>query len=326
MPTKHKYSRFNYRRAIGTGIDDGSVSLEKALLDAHNRSPSVGDRTFTYSGGMTIEGAAFKVPDKDGGLLLHIAVYVLGQPTSTIGHNPSASESDTFEEEAPYGKDYLDGDVFVYVKENDAILCLSRIRETAALNYLSEILKCADYDHLASTLQLEKIANADKVAMINTEGVHAIELDCSLYDASVVAMENSGRLRGLLGGIADAYKAVVFEDDALADIDDRENLNVKLSLSFDGRAACSRVNKNIEGFGEAGEARLRESALMLLQDEPVSGYKIYTKLGNEITPEQLKVSKQYKVIMQGKSLQKASVWEKLLEYYSDLRYTGVLNE
>lgn len=100
-----KNKKFYYRRAKWDG--QGKHTLQKLLEDAHKQLDTVGKRTFEISTGAEIKGANFK---DDNGLYLQIASYVPGEATSIIDKDKAAKVSNVAAQNAPAGKDYLDGE------------------------------------------------------------------------------------------------------------------------------------------------------------------------------------------------------------------------
>ena len=97
---KKRNKRLYYCRAKWD--NQGQVSLEELLREAHVNLRTTGDRTFKSSSGGEIKGA--KVKDADDRLFFHIASYVPGEPTSTIGKDKSVASADITIEQAPEGK------------------------------------------------------------------------------------------------------------------------------------------------------------------------------------------------------------------------------
>lgn len=79
--------------------------------------------------------------------------------------------------------------------------------------------------------------------MVATEGVKSIELGASLYDASISEMNVSKRkasqkkIDELLKKAAELFEDMFAKDPNLKEIKEQENLNIKISLNFDGREA-----------------------------------------------------------------------------------------
>lgn len=318
-----------YRRAVWDFTKTGSQTLEDLMRAAHQPLVKVGSRTFDGRSGAEIRGADIK--DEDG-FFLHVASYIPDEPTSTIQGDAELSRSLTVPRSAPIGEHYLSGDVFVFIKGNDVVLCASGARETLATDYICHILLAANLSEVASTFGLEKVAKLSSIEMIRAEGVRSIMLHASLYEASRVHMESkSPTVSGLYGAIAKQLEAMFSADDQLSDISDKENLNMTLSLSFDRQEARSKYNKHDLEFGVAGKERLKRTAEQLvssLAEDDISdaGYTIITQLNNKITSDSILVSDSYQIKTNGKSLDVKHAWLVLKAYYGVLRENGVLRQ
>lgn len=180
-----KNKKFYYRRAKWD--NQGKRNIQKILEDAHKNLDTVGKRTFAIGSGVEIRGANFK---QDNGLYLQIVSYVPGEATSIIDKDKTAKVSNVTAQNAPVGKDFLDGDVFVYINGNHVILCPSGAREKAVETYIWHVLRACDNKDIAMTFELDKVAKASKLKMIRDEGVKEIDLDASLYEASMLHLGN----------------------------------------------------------------------------------------------------------------------------------------
>lgn len=330
---KQKHKKIYYRRAVW-GESGKSINIEKLLKDAHDLHTTVGSRTFEGNQGASIRGASFE-PHKDGGFFLQIAAYTPEQPTSTIDKSRSKKHSTISAESPPEGKNYLDGEVFVFVRKNHIILCPSGSRENIVESYFYKILKKAGHTDVAETLDLNKVAKTSKINMIQNEGVKEISLGASLYEASRDYIEskeidnNDPSIKGLIANFTEDVKRVFSKDKKLNEIDEKENLNVKITIKFDGNKA-KRKNNPID-YGVSGKKRLAKTSDMLIRefeedyDEDYS-FKIVTGANNTITPEEIRVSDKKFIKTHGKSLDKRDAWDKLLEYYNELDTTGVLKQ
>ena len=104
MAKDRKDKKLYYRRAIWE--KQGKVTLEALLNEAHETLTTVGHRTFqTFNG--EIKGA--RIHPSDNGLLMQIAAYVPGEPTSTIDKSKSVKAATIAAEPAPQGKDAPSG-------------------------------------------------------------------------------------------------------------------------------------------------------------------------------------------------------------------------
>jgi len=321
--TNFKNKKFYYRRAKWD--DQGKQSLETILIDAHTTLETVGKRTFDANSGAEIRGASFK---NDKGLYLQIASYVPGEATSIIDKSKRAKQSSVTAQTAPDGKDYLDGEVFVYVKENHVILCPSGVRETVVETYICHILSAVEKKEIARTFELDKVAKTNKLRMIKEEGVKEIDLNTSLYEASLIHMDkNKPKVSGWKKAMANQLSAVFSKDKDLKDITEKENLNVKVSIKVDGREA--RKNSKDPEFGKAGKKRLEKTAEQVIaefDEENENGFVIVTGAGNRITSDEIRVSDSFRIETLGKSLSKSATWTKLKEYHDRLDADGVFKQ
>lgn len=319
MRKKAKNKKLYYRRARWN--DQGKDTLEKLLKAAHDKLPTVGDRTFTSPINELI-GADFKAADK--GLFLHIASYVPDQPTSIIDKDKLVNSATITAEPAPIGKDFMDGDIFVLVKDNHVILCPSGVREGVATRYFEHVLNKLDQKLVASSLELDKVSNTSKLKMIQNEGVKELQLSSSLYQASIHRLDRQSATSKLFGSIRTQFKSVFSTDEKLKDINELENINITISLRFDGTEGRKK-HKNHE-FGVAGKERLKKTAEMILDEDYDEGFVIITGAGNTITADEVRVADSVAVKVYGKSLNCSDAWEKLAQYFSKLKDSGILSQ
>ncbi|USE70854.1 hypothetical protein CTT31_17690 [Pseudoalteromonas maricaloris] len=319
----YKNKKFYYRRARWD--KQGKKTLERVLIDAHKTLYTVGKRTFLASTGAEIRGASFK---DDKGLYLQIASYVPGEATSIIDKSKRAKQSNVTAQPAPDGKDYLDGEVFVYVKGNHVILCPSGVRESVVETYFWHVLRAVDEKVIAQTFELDKVAKTNKLRMIKDEGVKEIDLNTSLYEASLIHMDRSRpKVGDWKKALANQFSAVFSKDKDLKEITEKENLNVKVTIKFDGLEA--RKHSKDPEFGKSGKKRLERTAEQVIQafdEDEENGFIIVTGAGNRITSDEIRVSDSFRVETLGKSLNKNATWTKLKEYHDRLDSDGVFKQ
>lgn len=318
-----KNKKFYYRRAKWDNQNKGN--LQRILEDAHKELDTVGKRTFEVGSGAEIRGANFK---NDNGLYLQIASYVPGEATSTIDKDKTARVSNVEAQNAPTGKDFLDGDVFVYINGNHVILCPSGAREKAVETYIWHVLRACGNKDIAKTFELDKVAKASKLKMIRDEGVKEVDLDTSLYEASLLHLDKTTpKVSGIKKVVADQLIAIFGKDKDLNDIKEKENLNLKISLRFDGMEA--RRHSKEPHFGETGRKRLEKTAEQVISEfekDDENGFVIITGANNRITSEEIRVSDSFRVKTLGKSLSRESAWTRLKEYYDRLNADGVFKQ
>jgi hypothetical protein len=323
MAKDQKSKKLYYRRA--TWEKQGRRTLETLLNEVHETLATDGQRTFQTTGG-EIRGA--RVHPSDKGLLMQIAAYAPGEPTSTIAKNKGAKSSTITAEPAPQGKDYLDGEIFVLINGNHVILCPSGVRESLATNYFIHALTKVGETKIATTLDLDKVAKTSKLKMIQDEGVKEILLQSSLYEASILQLDTkTPSIGGFRVLIAQQMERIFAKDPDLHAISEFENLNISLSIRFDGKEGRKRHAD--PKFGTAGRARLIKASQRVLDehDEGDSeGFVIITGANNQITADEVRVADKVNIATLGKSLNHTDAWDKLTKYYEQLKGTGVLSQ
>jgi hypothetical protein len=330
--TSEKAKRLFYRRASWT--DQNKETLEKLLKISHDKFKSTFDRKFEGLYGNEIKCARYVIK-KNVGLFFQIASSIPGRATSAIDKPSSATiNSDITEINAPEGKDFLDGDVFLLVQGNNVILIQSGARENVALYYLAQMLKKNSYEKEAMSLSFEKIAKEDKVKMIHDQGVKSVELNSSLFEASLRHFEQKKdqekketKIFDVMGNIAKTLKQVFSEDPKLKEINELENVNIKLSISFDGKEAMKKEHKNQVGFGMLGRSRLEKTSKKILEEyleENVDGFTIITQNNNRITSNEIVISDIYRIKTFGNSLVANDAFEKLENYLKQLDNQAIL--
>ena len=323
-PNKTRMKKLYYRRAVwaAAATDTKILTLQDMLVSAHEQLATVGDRTFAISNGVYLRGADFK---EDDGIYFQISSYVPDEEATVIDKNPKAKQSNVTPYAAPLDNDYVNGEIFVYVKGNDIILCAATTRETSALMYFKSVLYKTNYSHASTTLSFNRVAQFSQLKLIRDEGVKEIELNASLYEASRMELDSTSGFKRV---IAEHFMAIFGKDKDLSEIKEQENLNVKLSISFDGAEARLKEHKKEPNFGEAGLQRLEKTAEKILEDVEHGydddGFVIITGRGTKITAEQIQISEMQRIKTLGQSLSKIDAWDKLRSYYVSLNANGAL--
>ncbi|MBI9020431.1 MAG: hypothetical protein JEZ10_04155 [Verrucomicrobia bacterium] len=304
-----KERTFYYRRV--NWLTPNSHDLQKYVDLAHNKLNTTALRTFPHNEGQ-LQGINYKHNSKHKLSLLHITYYVPKQPTSLVPDPASVPASETVEKNPPLAHSYMEGDVFVLIKNNDLILCSSGAREGAAKKYIIEILNRCGIDEV---FELEQVANVDKVAMLKKEGVKRIKLGSSLFRATYDHMQRKTKKTELMGKLAEEIMSI-FGGEVLDNLDDLkayDNLRVKLEISFDDR----------KKHGELAAQSLISAGCSMLDSED-EGFSIETKQGNKLTAEDIKVSKKVELNEHGNSVSCEHAWEEMHHYYEELDDTNVL--
>ncbi len=305
-----KYRTFFYRRVSWNG--NHLQDLESHLKLAHEELQTTADRTFEYNEGGEIQGISYEV--RDSGLFCHVTAYVPFRSTLLVPFASSDKVKTTKPQQPPDNHHFMDGDAFFLIKGNHIILCPSNVRETVVITYIKEILKKTNREDLLLKFSIQPITNLNTLKLIKDEGVKRLELNASLYEASVKYMERTSVNNRMFKGISEVLGLLKKDEDK--DIDDRENLTVKLSISYDLRKKGGDISKQ----------RLQEIANEVIEEDADKGFVIITRQGKKVTSDQIRISEKFKIPVDGNSVIKEAVWNELEAYLKKLRKSGVLGQ
>lgn len=289
----------------------GNHNLQKYIDRGYSHLHTTALRVFDYHEGQ-LQGINYRQSDNSAASLLHVTYYVPKQPTSLVPDPASVKASETIEKNPPPKHSYMDGDVFLLIKDNDVILCSSGAREGAAKHYLSEILGKSGVDE---SFELEQVANVDKLELLQKEGVKRIRLGASVFRASLDRVQRHTKTTELMGKVADEIMSIFGRVDMnnMDELKSYDNLRVKLEISFDER----------KKGGELAAASLAAAGCSMIDSED-KGFTIETRKGNQLTSEDIKVSKKVVLNEHGNSVSCQHAWQEMQEYYTELDNAGVL--
>ncbi|RAZ88523.1 hypothetical protein DPM33_23650 [Mesorhizobium hawassense] len=299
-----------YRRAMWLDGHDPSKTLEYYLREAHKKLAKIGQRKFARADGQVIKGnKAHNNPG--GGLLLHLVAGTPGDRASIV----PAADDDLEEFEvgtapAPARRDFMDGDVFALVRGNDVFLCSTVLKDGSFSTYCRQLLKKADVGDDADEFELQNVGNVDKMKLIKAQGVKAVEVRATLYEASINYVKRKTDTAGAVGAAFKHLKAL-FGDDVPVDL---ENVNVSLSLSFDTRRKEGRV---------VGRKLMDSVARDVIEDED-DDYVIVTGNNQRISQKEVFIRQKVSIDRHGKSVLRDSAWKALRKFESDLKESGIV--
>lgn len=301
-----------YRRA--QFIVDGKGPLETYLVDAHTRRPHIENRTIEDEHQMVLECREFKY--KAGvGAFLHIAAYTPGEQASVVPRLRGVSSGDIKTVEPPDGCEFMDGDTMVLVAGNHAIICSSGLHEKHAERYMCRIIETAGVEQHAEKFSLCKTADVNKIALLNRQGVKSISLNASLHSATMDHLERTTVSKKLGGGMADQLLALISRDQEQIDLEQAENLSLKLTLSFDRR-------RNGAAFGR----EKLESLAKRMVEEDDDGFTIETLSGESVKSDDIILKKKISLPKFGKTVYCCDAWREIENYYLELKQGGLLEQ
>lgn len=290
-------------------------TLEQYIDQAHSIFTNVSQRRVQFQTKPTLECRQHRQATNIG-ILLHIAAYTPGVEASVV---PRVRETDIGVIQTappPENCEFMDGDLMVLISGNNVLLCATSLHEMSATRYLSGIIQQAGLGEEAAAFGLTRKANVDKVRLIQRQGVASINLNVSLYDATMMHLERTIERTTVREKLTDAISrevyALIRRDQNPEEIAAAENVTAHLTLTYDRR------NKL-----EVGRREVESLAGKLLEDEDV-GYSIKTKHGERISENDISLRKSVSLPIHGQSVYCADAWRELQIYFNELRRDGLL--
>ena len=312
MSNNDKKKTLSYRRA--EYLVKIEKTLEQHLAAAHDKLTDISQRRVAIPGHPILE-CLQHLYQEDLGVLLHIAAYTPGEHASVVPRLRGVPSGDVKTAPPPEDCEFMDGDVMALVAGNDVLLCSTNLHEKKAERYMQEILDAAGIDAKASKFSLSKKADIDKVKLIQSQGVRSINLDVSLFDATVDHIERNTVTKKLGGGLMDQVKALLFNDRDMSAIDEAENLSAHIVLKYD-----SRKKEKV-----LGRQRIEDLAHQMVQDDD-EGFSIETLGGEKIRGSDISLRKSVTLPKHGKSVYCGDAWRALETYYYELKGGGLLEQ
>jgi hypothetical protein len=312
--TKTKNRTLFYRRVIWDG--KATSDLQKLFAKAHSILKTTEQRTFQYND-IEIQGLKIK-HNHDKGSLCHIASYFRGQPTSLVPDPSDKEETNTLVRNPPSKHNFMEGDIFFLLNGNHIVLCPSGVRESIAIAYIANVLQNAFQEGAVPSYSIQPVADINKIKLLQQEGVKNIILSSSLYEASSDYVERKTVRETLLSSVAKEFIALFSKDNDidLKDIDKKENLSVRLVISYDSR----------KKGGDIGKRRINSVANKLINEGDTDGFLIETGTGKTVTSDEVRLSEKVQINVHGNSISRVDAWEKLDQYLYDLKSSGLLDQ
>lgn len=306
----------SYRRAEWLLDEDAppvSATLAGFIKQAANKLKDVQARTLTRNNGQMIKLASIK-PDAKGGLYLHIVADTPGEAASVVPKVKGAAiEIEVGTTAPPPDADFLDGDAFVYVRNNDACLCGTGMHDATVRFFLQVFFRKAGLPVAASQFDLMKVANISKVKLIQSQGVKEIDLRATLYQATANYQRRKTHAQGILGALGKQLKSVLGSEHDV----NNDALRVQLTVKTDKR------RKGIA----LGEKHIKALAIDTVNSqEDDDEFVIITKTDQRIGPNEINVRAKAFIDGDGKTVNRDKAWKQLLAFYEELEEGGALEE
>lgn len=311
MPNKREKT-VSYRRAEWLNDDPTSLNLGMCLKQATDKLKTVDERVIVRPNGQYVRLASLK-PSR-GGFFLHFTADTPGEAASIVPKKSIAMDEIQVSTAAPpVDAEFMDGDAFLYVNGNDVCFCATVLRDSTIRQVLQDFFTLAAIRKDATQFDLIKIADINKVKLLQSQGVAEIELRSTLSLATVSFNRRKHQPQGVIGAAAKQLKAIFgSEHDVNSDA-----LRVMLVI---------RSDKRRKGIA-LGEKRLKMLATNVINhQEDDDEYIIVTKGGQRIGPKEILMRSTVMIDSIGKSVQRDKAWKELYAFYEVLDSSGALEQ
>jgi hypothetical protein len=304
-----RHKTISYRRAVWMEEDARKSTLEYFLVSPHQKLKTVKKRKFKRPDGQFVKCIRFR-PGENGGSLFHLVAETPGDTASTISSADEDKEaSDVGTASPPKGAEFMDGDLFVYVKGNHVSLCATSLRDASFKVYCDEVFRKAKLPAVSTKFDFQKVANVEKMKLIEAEGVKEIDMNATLYVATTKYAKRKKDAVGAVGVAAKHLKALFWPDEDM----ESDSIQVSLTLRTDDRMVSGKV---------LGNKRLKEIAQDVVDDD--DDYVIVTRKGQRISQNEIYVRSKVDLDRHGKSVKRDAAWQALLDFHKQLVASGIV--
>jgi hypothetical protein len=259
---------------------------------------------------------------------LKIVALAPGENATTV---PIALQPNSDAEGAampPTASAFKGGDFFIVLHGNNVLCVGDHLRIGAVESYMREFFSHAlPSEPVAAAFEILPVARKKKAKMLEREGIKAIELNSTLYAATLDEPTGASKLlgpfRGAIDGVYESVKAVVKQDETEEFNEHLADVQIKLSIRVKGglrgpevpRAAVEALGSKLVSNDE------------LAEDEDISPVLVTNK-GNRVSVTEASVSQSFSINRRQSenSLNDVDVWATLRSYHSTLQSEGVLDE
>lgn len=290
-----------------------SISLAACIKDATDKRQTVTERTILRSNGQIVRIATHRI-DQNKGHFLHLTADTPGEPASIVPIVDDAAKEVLVETTAPpEGSEFMDGDAFLYVRDNDICICATTISVAAIRQFFVKFFENAKIRKDAGMFDLLNATDTARLARIINSGVKTIEIKSSLYNASMTYRKRKSEPVGALDVVSRFFKAIFANEHDVTE----DALRVAVTLTSDGRAKGLVV----------GQKRLNDLAtIMLEKEEDDDDFVIVLNNKEKILPGEIFLRTKVDIAVKGKSVDRDKAWQKVLDYYNGLLGTGAIGQ
>lgn len=267
---------------------------------------------------------------KPNGLTVELKIVALapGENATTVPITLQPGKSSEGAATPPAASAFKGGDFFILMHGNNLLCVGDHLRLGAVESYLREFLShTLPSQPEVSAFEILPVARKDKVKMLAAEGIKEIELNSSLYAAT---LDGSTKKKGLLGPFRDAINGIYESAQSLLKKDETEEFNehladVQLKLSISVKGGLRGPDISRLAVEELGQTLVSNGAPA--EDNDISPVLITNKK-NRVSVTEASVSENFAINRRDSenSLNDTEVWAVLRSYYGTLQKEKALVE
>lgn len=308
-----------YVRPHWFGNPDRSHSLEQILRKALKTLNTTVLREFEYSD-HTLQGSFFQDDPTTDGLYFYVNRYTDGMDMTVVPHakdNEINNRVDTVE--PPEGHNFRTGGILGLLSGDNLVVCGDNLRWVTIAKYFDRLLINSNQAEFSGTFTLGPIGDVNKLALIQKTGATSIDLGLNIFDSSLDRISEG--VNQQLSPLKKALKSIrdlVMDSSSekLKELAKDENLSAKVTFGMDGR---------MKG-GSTSRDQLKSFAERILREEETEDFSIISGSGERITSDEVKIHCKAMLPLRGDSVDRKSTWQKLTNYYVELKNKGVLEQ
>lgn len=289
-----------------------SEPLEILLRRAWKKQKTQVERTVRHYDGADLVGLNCKKYG-GGGIAIHCAKYVDQQAVGTIPMNPKAEA--TLGERSPrQGENFLNSDLMAVIRGNNVVTLNAGINAALLRVYLQGLFRASKLDEDSTGFNLTRVANLDRIAMIEASGVAKIDLKLGLSEAAAMDISEMANGKGfwskVTSGIAEPVQAIIAQDDNLNQLSKTEKGTVLLSINVP------------KGDLEVAKMGLNYLAAAVVDEKDADNFIIHLRNGQTIKPSEIAVRKRVDLDPVANSVSVEGAWKELNNYMNELTENG----
>lgn len=305
----------SYHRAEYFCEHPRTINLGLCIKQAADVLQTVARRSIQRAGGYMMRLAHYKRDDDGRGCFLHLTFETPREPTSIVPH--VADDADELRVDTlppPNDAEFMDGEAFLYVNGNDAMLCTTAVTIGAVRYFLHAFFDKAAIRHDAGDFEFMNAVDTRLFDLIQRKGIKEIEIKASMLEASAHYQSRRNHAVGAAGHVSKFFRHIAGADPAQADDALRVAVTVKL-------------NKMRKKSIALGHKKLEAIARNIIENrEEEDEYTIVLEGGEKIKPKELVLRSQASIDRMGKSVVKEDAWSALYSYYQELFRSGQLDQ